>query len=173
MTDDEEGLKVESAMAEVITVVSLAAGVYVYWIAIQGEYRPASKNSGTTALVSEEQWRQLRGLSPSCFTAPNTPLLPPFGPGDNEKTGGNRLHAVSRGVPGRILPQDVFDILEFSGSMGGMKVRRAHCALRKTAVSRTDSFGRGGPEWAVTPLLPGAARGGRDAAEGNRFPSAS
>jgi len=126
LADDEEGLKVESAMAEVIAVVSLAAGVYVYWIAIQGEYRPASKDSGTTAVVSEEQWKQLRGLSPSCFAAPNTALLPPFGPGDNGATGGNRLHAVSRGVPGRMLPKDVVDFGEYS-SIPGMKGHPFRC----------------------------------------------
>jgi hypothetical protein len=134
LADDEDGLKVESAMAEVITVVSLAAGVYVYWIAIQG--RPAPMESGTPALVSEEQWKRLRGLSPSCFAAPNTPLLPPFGPGDNKETGGNRLHAVSRGVPGHLLPKDVFDIVELSGSMGGMKVRRTGRRFSRAGAPR-------------------------------------
>ena len=124
--DDADGLKVESAFAEVITVVSLASGVYVYWVAIQGEYRPVLADSGTTALVSEEQWRQLRGLSPACFTVPDTPLLEPFGPGDNDASGGNRLHAVSRGAPGANLPKDVFDLMEHSASMGGMKVSRSH-----------------------------------------------
>ena len=92
---------------------------------MQGEYHPAPVDSSTTALVSEEQWKQLRGLSPACFTVPATPLLEPFGPGDNNASGGNRLHAVSRGAPEANLPKDVFDLMERSASLGGMKVSRS------------------------------------------------
>ena len=108
--------------------MSLAAGVYVYFIAIEGHYKCPAVLAGTggrdvapAALLSTEEWMRLRGLSPASFSARWTPLLRPHGPGDNQQVGGNRMHALARPAPGQILPQDAFDLVEQTGA--GMKVR--------------------------------------------------
>jgi hypothetical protein len=120
-------------MAEVFTVVALAAGVYVYWIALEGQYEqvPAAGagtgNGGPVALVSKDEWSRLRGLSPAYFSSPSGPLLKPFGPGDNQQVGGNRMHAVARPAPGRILPKAVYDLVQQTYGMKVCGVMRDWC----------------------------------------------
>ena len=41
LNNDEEGLKIESALAEVFLIISIASAVYTYWIAVKGKYTPS------------------------------------------------------------------------------------------------------------------------------------
>ena len=129
-SDEESELKVESALVEVFTIVGLAACVFTSWVALEG-FATAEKltlaGSNTQELVSNEQWGKVRGLSPSAMAAPGTPLLGPFGSGDNAERGGNRMHAVLRAVPGDVLPSSVQLFLQSVGSMGGLKGAPMRC----------------------------------------------
>jgi len=128
---DEEGqLAVEAALSEAFLVISLSACVFTCYVALEGPAaatarctRKLVKTPGPAAhpFVSAQHWERLRKLSPKAMTPPGTPLLRPFGPGDNAQTGGNRMHSLLQGVKGDLLPPSVQAFLECASSMGGVK----------------------------------------------------
>eukprot|EP00928_Gymnodinium_smaydae_P011982 TRINITY_DN14384_c1_g1_i1.p1 TRINITY_DN14384_c1_g1~~TRINITY_DN14384_c1_g1_i1.p1 ORF type:complete len:312 (+),score=44.36 TRINITY_DN14384_c1_g1_i1:45-938(+) len=124
---DEEGqLAAEAALSETFVVVALAACVFTFYVALEGPTAATARckeqmtrKQAKDPLVSAEHWNRLRRLSPNALTRPGTPLLKPFGAGDNAAKGGNRMHALQAGVKGDLLPSSVQAFLEFAASMPG------------------------------------------------------
>eukprot|EP00928_Gymnodinium_smaydae_P025337 TRINITY_DN20217_c0_g1_i1.p1 TRINITY_DN20217_c0_g1~~TRINITY_DN20217_c0_g1_i1.p1 ORF type:complete len:311 (-),score=38.74 TRINITY_DN20217_c0_g1_i1:480-1376(-) len=127
-SSDEEGLVVEAALSETFLIVSLAACVFTCYVALEGPVAAMARCKKITMekaalapkdpFVSSQHWERLRRLSPKDF---GTPLLKPFGPGDNAAKAGNRMHALERGAKGDILPPSVQSFLEWAYSVMGVK----------------------------------------------------